>query len=103
MRSVQQLLEKNYRQHLTIEGLAEKVHYSPAYLSMLYHQQTGETIGEALLRVRMDAAKKLLKNTSLFISEIALETGYTDISYFSRIFKRTAGMSPAEYRKRTQR
>ena len=103
VRSVQQLLEKNYRQHLTIEGLAEKVHYSPAYLSMLYHQQTGETIGEALLRVRMDAAKKLLKNTSLFISEIALETGYTDISYFSRIFKRTAGMSPAEYRKRTQR
>lgn len=103
VRSVQQLLEKNYRQHLTIERLAEEVHYSPAYLSMLYHQQTGETIGEALLRVRMDAAKKLLKNTSLFISEIALETGYTDISYFSRIFKRTAGMSPAEYRKRTQR
>ena len=69
---------------------------------MLYHQQSGETIGEALLRIRMDEAKKLLANTNMLISEIALQTGYTDVSYFSRIFKRTAGVSPAEYRKRAQ-
>lgn len=101
-RSVQRILEENYQRHLTIESLSEQVHYSPAYLSMLYHQQSGETIGEALLRIRMDEAKKLLANTNMLISEIALQTGYTDVSYFSRIFKRTAGVSPAEYRKRAQ-
>lgn len=102
VRSVQRILEENYRQHLTIESLSEQVHYSPAYLSMLYHQQSGETIGETLLRIRMEEAKKLLANTNMLISEIALQTGYTDVSYFSRVFKRTAGVSPAEYRKRAQ-
>ena len=73
------------------------MHYSPAHLSTLFRQETGVTIGDALLRTRLAAATALLRTTNDSVSAIAQATGYGDVQYFSRVFKRLTGMTPLEY------
>lgn len=94
------MIRTRYAQRLSVDDLAEAVHYSPAHLSTLFRQETGMTIGDALFRTRLDAAMALLRATREPVSAIAQQTGYTDVQYFSRVFKRFTGITPLEYRKR---
>jgi AraC-like DNA-binding protein len=57
------------------------------------------TAGQLIQKVRMDAAVQRLRETDAPIAAIALECGYSDQSAFTRQFRRTAGMSPSEYRR----
>lgn len=79
--------------------MARKVYISPYYLSHLFREELNITFLEYLTMVRMEEAKKLLKDTSLSIVAIASQVGYEDASYFSKVFKRYVGISPAQYRK----
>jgi len=79
--------------------VARKVYISPYYLSHLFREELNITFLEYLTMVRMEEAKKLLKDTSLSIVAIASQVGYEDASYFSKVFKKYVGISPAQYRK----
>ena len=79
--------------------MARKVYISPYYLSHLFREELNITFLEYLTMVRMEEAKKLLKDTSLSIVAIASQVGYEDASYFSKVFKKYVGISPAQYRK----
>ncbi|MDN5276704.1 MAG: two-component system, response regulator YesN [Clostridiales bacterium] len=75
------------------------MYISPYYLSHLFKEELNITFLEYLTMVRMEEAKKLLKDTSLSIVAIASQVGYEDASYFSKVFKKYVGISPAQYRK----
>ncbi len=82
---------------LSIQKVADYLHISQSYLSMIFKKETGETFLKYLVSVRLNAAIELLQG-SCKTTEIAERVGYPDISYFSYFFKKNYGMSPREYR-----
>ena len=97
---VMEVIRTNYRQRLSVNAIAEQVHYSPAHLSTLFRKETGITLNEAILRTRLKAAMDLLRTTLEPVSAIANRTGYADVQYFSRVFKQVTGLTPLEYRRK---
>lgn len=93
-------IRTRYAEPLRVEDLAAIAHYSPSHLSTLFRQETGTTIGDALLRARLDAAMELLRSTTEPVSSVAQRVGYADMQYFSRVFKRSTGLTPLEYRRK---
>jgi two-component system response regulator YesN len=83
---------------LSLKLIAESVHVSSGYFSQLFRQVSGETCTEFVAKVRIDQAKKLLKETMLKTYEIAEKVGFNDSQYFSTCFKKNIGVSPTEYR-----
>lgn len=92
-------IRKNYRRDLSLDEVAREVNISSYYLSKLFKEETGENFIGYLTACRMEAARKMLADRNASIKEICIETGYSDPNYFSRIFKKTVGVSPTEYRK----
>lgn len=92
-------LETEYaNEEFSLGALAESLGITPNYLSALFTSETGITFTQHLTRIRMEHAKRLLHETKLKIYQISKEVGYSDQSYFSRIFKSLEGMSPFDYR-----
>lgn len=91
-------IETNFKENLSIGKIAGTIGLSASYLSYLFHKETGFTITEYLGKLKMDFAKGQLLVTSLSIKEIAAEAGYEDPNYFSRVFSKYTGCSPAKYR-----
>ncbi len=96
--TAQQWLERNYDQDVSIEVVAADVGMSPRNFSRRFKQATGDSPSLYLQRVRIEAAKDVLRNTSLSIAEVAYKVGYADESYFSRVFKRICGDLPHVFR-----
>lgn len=94
-------LDHHYMDDLSLESVARKYFFSPAYFSSFFKMQTTLTFTEYLLQVRLDKAKQLLKEPSRKVSEIARLVGFRDAGYFTRIFRRETGLSPEEFRKST--
>ena len=80
--------------------LAELVHLNPAYLSRLFKKETGQSLSDYMTMRKIEAAKELLLTTRKPISEICHEIGYSDLAYFTRVFKKMCQVSPLAYRKR---
>lgn len=96
---VMRYIEKNYaEEELSLNLLAAHVNFSPSHLSMIFSQQTGQTIIKYLTDCRLNKAKELLRGTTKKSSEVAVEVGYKDPHYFSYLFKKTQGMTPTQYR-----
>ena len=83
-----------------MEEVAEAVHLSRTYLSILFKKETGEKFSDYLQKIRLNKACQLLQDTNQQIAEIAENTGFFDAAHFSRVFKEHYTISPAEYRKR---
>lgn len=98
--SVLDYINEHYQEHIVMEEVAEEVHLSRTYLSILFKKETGEKFSDYLQKVRLDKACRLLQDTNQQISEIAENTGFFDTAHFSRVFKEHYAISPAEYRKR---
>lgn len=92
-------LAEHYMEDLSLEVVAKRFFFSPAYFSSFFKSHTSMTFTEYLLRLRIDHAIAQLQDGDKKISEIALSVGFRDAGYFTRIFKRETGMSPEEYRK----
>lgn len=91
-------MEQYFAEPLTLNCVAEQIGLSPAYLSSLFKKESGKSFSEYLTMCRMNAAKKLLHETSDPISLIAEQTGYVDAKYFSKVFSKAFGISPQKYR-----
>lgn len=83
---------------ITIDRVCKLLHISPTYFSTLFKRETKTTFVNYLTHLRMEAAKELLKNTSLKTLEVAEKVGYSEPNYFSYSFKKNFGISPSEYR-----
>lgn len=91
-------MRAQYARHLTLNEIAGQVHLNPQYFSVLFKRETGESVVGYLTNLRVEHAKSLLKDTALPIHEVALQSGYDDPDYFSRLFRKANGMTPRQYR-----
>src|SRR5579859_122125 len=93
-------VHEHYAQPLTREQIASHVNISPDYLTHCFRQELGITPMTYLTRFRLQRAQALLDDHELSITEIALSTGFSEVSHFSRTFERQFGVSPRAYRRR---
>ena len=90
---------RHYREAVGLGDAAEAAGVNSTYLSYLFSQEMGIGFANYLLNLRMEHAKKLLRETNLKMWQVAEESGFNDYHYFSKVFKKAEGMSPAQYRK----
>ena len=79
--------------------MAQEVLFSPYYVSRLFKEELGLTFIEYLTKIRIDAAKRLLLETNMTVSEISDLVGYQDPSYFTKVFKKREGVTPTQFRR----
>lgn len=91
-------IEKHYSEKLTLQEVAETCYVSQWHLSKLLNKYAGQSFYDILNKVRISAAKELLKDPSLRVGDIGMMVGYMDNAHFSRIFKKLTGCSANEYR-----
>ncbi len=84
---------------LSVNQVSDYVNMSAAYLGRVFKQVAGITFTEFLTKYRLDAACKLLKDTTMTVNEISDEVGFTNSSYFHIIFKKNLNCTPNQYRK----
>lgn len=92
--------QNNYQKPISSNTVAKEVGISTAYFSTLFKQETGRSFTEYLTDLRMEKARQLLEDKSIYIYEIGDQVGYPDPNYFCKVFKRHTGMSPEAYRKK---
>lgn len=97
--SVILLYIQQHYQDLSLSNLAEEFHYSEPYLSTIIKENTGYNFTDLVRRLRMAHAVEYLENSSQKVSEIATLVGYNSTDHFSRVFRSTYKVSPAQYRK----
>ncbi|GAB6988573.1 response regulator transcription factor [Paenibacillus pini] len=95
---VQELVSSDLGQDTSVKTIADKVYLHPVYLSKIYKAETGESLGDYIIRMRMEKALYLLKKTNKKIYEITAELGYQNPQYFSKMFKKHYGLNPNEFR-----
>ncbi|MDQ1910762.1 response regulator [Paenibacillus sp. GD4] len=98
IRQIQQFIEHNISNDVSLQKIAEHVYLHPVYVSKIYKLETGENLSDYLHRVRMDKAEYLLRNTDEKIYEIAAQLGYQRPHSFNHAFKKAFGKTPQEYR-----
>ena len=96
-------LEQHYMEHLSLASISRELHMGRMKLCTLAKQLSGgRTLSYLIARRRITAAKKLLLQTSLPISEVGEAVGVSDYNYFSKVFRSVAGMTPSAFRKQGQ-
>lgn len=97
--SIKNYINEHFHENLTLEDLSTLAHFSPSYLSRLFHQVTGLTIKTYITLKRLENAEFLLKNSEMNIHEVAFNCGFQNVSHFNRVFKSHTNLSPLEYRR----
>jgi two-component system response regulator YesN len=93
-----EFINANYTKVVSLQDVAEHVSISKNYMSELFKKVTGQNFIDYLIQLRLNRAKELLKTSTLKIYEVAEISGFNDVKYFSKLFKKIENMSPAEYR-----
>lgn len=92
-------IKKNYSQKISLEEIAEQGGFNMNYFSELFKKETGKTFTAYVTDIRMEEAKKLLRDTEIPVYEVAESVGYRDSKFFSQQFVKNVGIKPVEYRK----
>ena len=97
-------IAQNYQNNISIGELAEHKYFmNSSYLSRLFKNETGKTFSAYLMEYRMRKAKELLESDLLKISDVAMLSGYNDVSRFIQYFKKMYQMTPEEYRSKNNK
>ncbi len=92
------IITLRFREPLSTSMIAKELQCNPDYLGRLYRKYRQETLTEALIRIRLNHAAALLRDTMLTIAQVAYETGFNDPGYFRQCFFRKFAMPPRAYR-----
>lgn len=98
VRAIKYIDENDTRYDLSLDLVAQELQITAAYLCRLIKQQTGMNYKEYLTRMRMEEAKKLLRNKNANIADVCEKAGYTNVSHFIKTFQKYEGTTPAKYR-----
>ncbi len=91
-------IETHHNEPMSVEQIATEVYLSPSRLSHIIKDELGITLVDYISRVRIDKAKALIKDKELSLSQIALDVGFPDQSYFTKVFKKIERCSPKTFR-----
>jgi len=98
---INDMIEKEYTEaSFSLDYLADSIGISTAYMCRLYKLYTGTTITDRLSFLRMKKARELLLETQLSVNEVAERVGYSNATYFYRVFKKENGVTPKEFRRK---
>ncbi|MEA4890137.1 MAG: response regulator [Clostridiaceae bacterium] len=92
-------IRNHYEKNITLNQVARQVNLSAGYFSNLFKKEVQENFVGYLNNLRIEQAKNLLQSTNLKAYEVAEKVGFTETTYFCKVFKKTTGMSPNEFRK----
>ncbi|MDR2035885.1 MAG: PocR ligand-binding domain-containing protein [Coriobacteriales bacterium] len=95
---IKKFILEHHSENLTLDTIAKSVYLSPSYASRLFKKVQDCSIMEYLTSSRIEEAKRLLHNPVYLIDEIASNVGYSDASYFTKVFRRAEGLTPTQYR-----
>ena len=90
-------LTKEYNKKITVEDLAKRFELSPSHFALMFKRITGSSVIDYLIRLRITKAKLLLQDDRK-VSEVSEEVGFSDVYYFSKMFKKLVGSTPSKYR-----
>lgn len=99
VQKVMNYVNLNVAEPLTLKNLAAMCFISPSYLSALFKQETGSTLIDYINTQRVNRAAQLLVQNNHTIAAVAEEVGILDVNYFTKIFKKTLGVTPTRYRR----
>jgi len=99
IRIAKKFIEAHYSQQITLEEVASVVNLSPTYFSIVFKKFTDKNFSEYIIDRRIKEAKRLLRETTCNINEIAGMVGYRDSKYFSKLFAKVTGLKPNEFRR----
>lgn len=97
---IHEYLMKNYRDEIDLKHVASFVNMAEGSLCRFFKMHTGITIFEYLNQIKIEFACKLLMDKNLSILEVALDSGFNNLSHFNKQFKKNTGVHPTDYRKR---
>ena len=89
---------ENYAEKISLDSAAAAVHLSPSYFSRLFKAEMKMNFSAYLSSLRVEKSKRLLSDRSIPLVEVAGRAGFDDQSYFTKVFKKTTGLSPGAYR-----
>jgi AraC family L-rhamnose operon transcriptional activator RhaR len=92
-------LHEHSQERLSVDDLAGIAGVSSGYLGELFKSKTGESIHRYLMCVRVERAREMIEHSDRSFTEIALDCGFEDSSYFARVFRQIMGVSPRTFRK----
>ena len=95
---IKDYIDRNYKKDISAKDVAGILGYSDVYFSKVFKQLFDDNFINYLTKIRIDRAKVLLKDVSFNIKEVGKSVGYADSNYFTKVFKRSIGISPSEYR-----
>ena len=95
---IKDYIDRNYKKDISAKDVAGILGYSDVYFSKVFKQLFDDNFINYLTKIRIDRAKVLLKDASFNIKEVGKSVGYADSNYFTKVFKRSIGISPSEYR-----
>ena len=95
-------IEHNFQKPIKLETIAPLCGYNSAYLGQIFHKTVGESFNSYIDHKKIEYAKKLLSENKLKVYEVAKQSGYKNVDYFHKKFKKYVGISPIEYRKQAK-
>ena len=96
---ITRFMQEHLAEEISLSALSEEFHMNPQYISQLFKNEIGVGFLAYLTSIRMEKAKKLLLSTSLSIGEVAEQSGYGDYRVFTKVFKKSEGITPSQYRR----
>ncbi|MFO7781372.1 MAG: AraC family transcriptional regulator [Spirochaetia bacterium] len=98
VRKAVMIIQRNFARELSLRDIADRVGYSPEYLSRRFCRRVGLSIHHYLMYYRIEQAKEMLTYSEVSVKEVAFNTGFKSIHHFTRAFKQFEGLPPATWR-----
>jgi two-component system, response regulator YesN len=95
-------IHQNYTEEMTLQRIADHIHISRNYFSIIFKKYIDKNFIDYVIELRVNKAKELLAGTALKIYEVAEKSGFNDVKYFSKVFKKLTGFSPVDFRAKNQ-
>lgn len=97
IRIVKKYIQEHYNEVIKLEDVSSLTGFNANYFSGMFKEQAGMNFSEYVTHIRIEKAKHLLIGGDMAVTEIAVEIGYGDAKYFSKIFKKSTGLTPMEF------
>ena len=102
MNKITKHILEHYMEPLDLDSLAKEFNYNYNYLSSYFNSKNKEGFSGYLNKIRIEKSCEILKKEDIPISDVSSMVGYSDHSYFCRVFKKTTGYTPSVYRRRSR-